>query len=60
VAARLERDLAIEVEKIHGSYGEFKVEVDGTTVIDGGVLAAVGILPGIRRVVRTVREALAR
>jgi hypothetical protein len=58
VAARLKRELGIEVEKIHGAYGEFKVLVDGKVVIDGGALGALGILPGVRRVVRAVREAL--
>ena len=37
-AAKLRRDLAIDVEMVHGRYGEYKVLVDGRTVIDGGPL----------------------
>jgi len=43
VAAKLRRDLGIQVEMEHGSYGEYKVLVDGQTVIDGGALTALGI-----------------
>lgn len=60
MAARLKRDLGVEVEKIHGSYGEFKVLVGGTVVVDGGALGVLGILPGVRRTVRAVRAALGR
>ena len=44
---------------VRGHYGEFKVLVDGTTVIDGGALAAMGVLPRGRRIVDTVRARLA-
>lgn len=44
---------------VRGGYGEFKVLVDGTTVVDGGALAPMGILPGGRRIVDAVRERLA-
>jgi len=43
---------------IHGRYGEFKVLVDGETVIDGGALAALGVLPSGRKVVEVVRGKL--
>src|SRR5262252_4951627 len=33
------------------AFGEFKVLVDGATVIDGGALAALGVLPSGRKVV---------
>ena len=42
----------------HGSYGEYKVLVDGQTVIDGGALTALGIVPARRKVVETVRARL--
>ena len=45
---------------VRGHYGEFKVLVDGETVIDGGALAALGVLPSERKVVATVREHLSR
>jgi hypothetical protein len=41
-----------------GRYGEFKVLVDGETVIDGGTLAALGVLPSGRKVLEAVRARL--
>jgi hypothetical protein len=58
VAARLRRELRAEVEMIRGHYGEFKVLVDGDTVIDGGALAALGVLPSGRKVLDAVRAKL--
>jgi hypothetical protein len=49
VAARLRRELAIEVDTIRGHYGEYKVLVDGDTVVDGGPRVTVGIMPSARR-----------
>ena len=45
---------------VHGQYGEYKVLVDGETVIDGGALAALGIVPARRKVVDAVRAKLSR
>ena len=58
MAARIRRELHAEVEMVHGRYGEFKVIVDGETLIDGGMLAAVGVLPSGRKVVEAVRARL--
>jgi hypothetical protein len=58
VAARLRRELRTEVEMLRGHYGEFKVLVDGDTVIDGGALAAFGVLPSGRKVLDAVRARL--
>jgi hypothetical protein len=58
VAARLRRELGTDVEMVHGRYGEFKVLVDGATVIDGGAWAALGLLPSGRKVVDVVRARL--
>jgi hypothetical protein len=58
VAAFIRRALRIDVDMVHGRYGEFKVLVDGTTVVDGGSLAAVGVLPSRRKVADAVRKAL--
>jgi len=58
VAARLRRELLAEVEMVRGHYGEFKVLVDGETVIDAGALAALGVLPSGRKVVAAVRARL--
>ena len=41
---------------VHGRYGEFKVLVDGDTVIDGGALGFLGVLPSGQKIVALVRE----
>jgi hypothetical protein len=58
VAARLRRELQTEVDMVRGHYGEFKVLVDGDTVMDGGALAALGILPSGQKVLDAVRSRL--
>lgn len=58
MAARLRRELKTEVEMAYGHYGEFKVFVDNDVVIDGGALAALGVLPSGRKVVEAVRSRL--
>ena len=58
VAAKLRRELGIEVDTVHGRYGEYKVLVDGETVIDGGTFVALGIVPPARKTVTAVREKL--
>jgi hypothetical protein len=58
VAARLRRELRTDVEMIRGRYGEFKVLVDGDTVVDGGALAALGVLPSRRKVLDAVKAKL--
>jgi len=58
VAARLRRELGIEVEKVHGRYGEFKVLVDNDVVMDGGSLAMLGVLPSSREIVAAVKARL--
>ena len=59
VAARLRRELGIEVDLVRARYGEFKVLVDGETVVDGGALTVLGVLPSGRKVVDAVRARLA-
>jgi hypothetical protein len=59
VAARLRRELRTDVEMVHGKYGEFKVLVDGKTVVDAGALAILGVLPSGKKVVDSVRARLA-
>jgi len=58
VAARLRRELKSDVEMIKGRYGEFKVLVDGQTIVDAGPLAALGVLPSGRTVVDAVKAKL--
>ena len=58
MAARLRRELKIDVAMVNGRYGEFKVLVDDAVVIDAGALAALGVLPSGRKVVEAVRMRL--
>jgi hypothetical protein len=58
VAARLRRELKTQVELVHGPYGNFKVVVDGETIVDAGAWAALGILPSSRKVLEAVRAKL--
>ncbi len=43
---------------IGGHYGEYKVLVDDETVVDGGPLVIVGVLPSASRIVEAVRTRL--
>jgi len=58
VAARLRRELQAGVELVRGRYGEFKVLVDGETIIDGGAAAFLGVLPSGRQILAAVRARL--
>ena len=58
VAARLRRELNVEVEVVGGPYGQFEVEVDGNTVLKGGALAALGVLPSAQKVLGAVQAQL--
>jgi len=58
VAARLRRELGIEVDTIRGHYGEYKVLVDGDVIADGGPTVILGLLPSARNVVAKVRARL--
>ncbi len=56
----LRRELGADVEVIGGPYGHFEVSVDGETVIKGGSLAALGVLPSAEKVLEAVRTYLNR
>ncbi len=43
---------------VKGRYGEFKVLVDGATVVDGGAAAFLGVLPSRRKILAAVRPLL--
>ena len=45
---------------VGGPYGQFKVLLDGEAVIEGGRLAALGVLPSGRTVVDALRASLAK
>jgi hypothetical protein len=59
VAARIERELHLDVEKIKGRYGEYRILVDGEIIINGGAKALLGILPSGKKVVGAVKTRLA-
>lgn len=59
MAARLRRELGIEVDTIHGHYGEYKVLVDDETVVDGGAMVIVGLMPPAKKTIEAVRARLA-
>ena len=54
-AASIREELGEEVELEKGSYGEFKVFVDGEEVIKAGPLGFLGVLPSVGK----IREAVA-
>ena len=58
MAARLRRELSIEVEMVRGHYGEYRVLVDGEIVVDGGPLVTVGVMPSARKIVDKERTRL--
>ena len=44
---------------VRGHYGEYKVLVDGNTVVDGGALVILGVMPSAKKIVDEVRGRLA-
>ncbi len=58
MAARIRKQLGVEVEKAHGRYGEFEVQVDGEPVVKGGPMAFLGVLPSERQVLEAVQAKL--
>ena len=60
VAAKIRKELGIEVVEASGDYGEFTVLVDGEPVRGANPIAvAFGIVPPASEVVAAVRERLA-
>ena len=59
MAGLLKRALGIEAGLEHGSYGQFKILVDGRVALDAGAMAMLGIVPSNDRIVEAVRGALA-
>jgi hypothetical protein len=58
VAAQLRRELQTDVDMVRGQYGEFKVLVDGDTVIEGGAAAFLGVLPSRKQILAAIRTRL--
>ncbi len=55
MAAQLRRELQTDVDMVKGHYGEFKVLVDGKTVLDAGTAAVLGVLPSRKKILAAVR-----
>lgn len=60
MAALLEREFEQKIERVHGPYGQFCIDVDGKEVLDAGILAALGVVPSNATILETVRKALAK
>jgi hypothetical protein len=58
VAARIFKELGIQVQLEHGAYGEYKVILDGQVIIDGGAKVIIGVYPSTSRIVEAVRSRL--
>ncbi len=54
----LRRDLGADVTLETGPYGSFQVRVDDATVVDGGALAFLGVLPTLDEIRTRVAERL--
>lgn len=54
----MRREFGIYVDMIRGHYGEYKVLVDGETVVDGGPLVVLGLMPSARKTIDKVRQRL--
>jgi hypothetical protein len=59
VAARVRRELQVDVDVVGGPYGRFEVLLDGAPALEGGPLAALGILPSAHEVIDALRAKLA-
>ena len=58
MAARIRRQLGIDVQQIAGHYGEFTVLVGDDALISAGPLGWMGVLPSARQVVESVKAAI--
>jgi hypothetical protein len=58
VAATLRKELAMDVEMVHGRWGDFAVLVDDESVIRVGALSTVAILPSTAKILESVRARL--
>ena len=58
MAAHLRRVLNLDVDMVHGRFGEFMVLVDGEVVVDAGALAMIGVVPTKRHVLDVVQQRL--
>ena len=60
MATLLKRELGIAPEMEHGSYGQFKILVDGNEVVEAGAMGFVAKPYRIQQVAQKVREVLDR
>ena len=57
MAAKLRKQLGVEVAQVAGHYGEFTVLVGDRVLVSSGPLGWMGLLPPARDVIKAVREA---
>ena len=50
----------MEVEMVRGHYGEYRILVEGETVVNGGAMAFLGLLPSVEKTVAKLNEHLAK
>jgi hypothetical protein len=58
VAARIRRQLGVEVRQIAGHYGEFTVLVGDDPLISAGPMGWMGVLPPTAEVVQAIKAAI--
>jgi len=58
VAARIRKELGVEVKLVPGEYREYTVLVDGEVVARAGRFAFIGVVPPPAQVLRDVRARL--
>lgn len=55
MAKKIKKEMNAEVELIHGRYGEFKVAVNGETIINGGAKVILGIMPSAGEIITAIK-----
>lgn len=58
VAASIRERLGLDVARVHGRYGEFRVLVDGEPVVKSRALGFLGVLPSEEEVLAAVKAKL--
>jgi hypothetical protein len=58
VAVRILKELGIQVQLEHGTYGEYRVILDGQVIIDGGSRVVIGVYPSASGIMEAVRSRL--
>jgi hypothetical protein len=54
VATLLENEFGETVKRVHGPYGQFRIDVDGREILDAGLPAVLGIIPSNASILEAV------